>query len=225
MTSPDAFVAQLRALVDRRLAELGETEALTFESKGSLEIPVLLRLALKNELEATEVAGRWLAGVSDSLPLAAELKLLLARQAGDEAKHYGLIAARLRELDVDVTGWDPFRENPRSPLYSFLLPLTDPVEQMAAGPFAREALACVKNQQFIALCRKRGDVHTAALYERRIQPDESHHHELGAGMLRRLCVDEASQARALAAVEKTLALADELAEKARQKGICRAPGC
>ncbi len=219
------FVNELKAHVDAHLAGLSETETLTFETRGSLEIPVLLRAALRNEMEATLVAANWLASVADHTPHTTSMRLALARQVGDESRHYTLVAARLRQLDVDVGEDDVLKEPARSPLTAWLLGLVDPVERMAAGPFAREALACVKNQQFIRLCRARGDVHTAALYERTILPDELHHHALGDRFLRRHCTTEAAQAAARAAVEKTLTLADEMAHRARERGAVRAPGC
>jgi uncharacterized ferritin-like protein (DUF455 family) len=219
------FVLALRREIQERLARLGETETLVFESKGTLDVPVLLRIALRNELDAVEVAGAWLASTSRDHPGALELRLALARQAGDESRHYTLIARRLAELDAGTDADNPHLMQAPSPLTQWLLTLVHPVERMAAGPFAREALACVKNEQFIALCRLRGDVATAALYERQIQPDEKHHHELGARFLGRHCADDATQAVARAAVHRTLDLADELAHAARNRGICQAPGC
>ncbi len=219
MQTPEAFVAELERANAAALALLDQTAAQRPVGEG-LDVPTLLKLALKNELEATECAAAW-------LPVCPEVKvkLALARQAGDEAKHYGLIARRLGELGVDVTGLDPFAQG-RSPLLAFLLSLQTTVERVAAGPFTREALALVRNEAFAAFCRSKGDAATAALYDDVIQPDERHHHELGRGLLLELCTTEESQARARAVSAKVLAMAEEMAEVAALRlGLARLPGC
>ena len=94
-------------------------------------------------------------------PCADELKRLVARQAGDEAKHYRLIEKRLGELGVDTSTYEP---GPRSPLLQYLAGLDSTVERVAAGQFTREALAVVRNDEFIRFCVSRGDEATAAMY-------------------------------------------------------------
>lgn len=97
---------------------------------------------------------------------------------------------------------------------------------MAAGQFAREALAQVHNQVFIEYCEAKGDATTAQLYREVIQPDEAHHHEMGRRLLARLAVTNEAQERALAAATRTLDIAEEVQEIGRlKKGIARAPGC
>ena len=56
---------------------------------------------------------------------------------------------------------------------------------MAAGPFTREAIAVVKNQQFIDWC-KAMVIKPPDLYRDIIQPDEAYHHRLGRDLLLRL---------------------------------------
>ncbi len=151
------------------------------------------------------------------------MKLALARQAGDEAKHYRLIEERLGALGLEARGFDP---GPRSPMLEYLSSLSTTVERVAAGQFTREALAVVRNDEFIAFCDSRRDGETAALYRDVIQPDERHHHELGRRLLLRLATSDEAQSQARAAAQRTLALAEELQEIARMKaGISRAPGC
>ncbi len=100
------------------------------------------------------------------------------------------------------------------------------MERVAAGQFTREALAVVRNAEFIRFCESRGDGDTAALYRDVIQPDEKHHHELGRALLAQLATSDETQAAARAASDQTLKLAEELQEIARmKKGISRAPGC
>jgi len=133
---------------------------------------------LKKELEAAEEAAGWLVTETDL-----EVKLALMRQCGDEAKHYRLIEKRLEALGVDVRKLAPLASG-YSPMFTYLMGLGSTVERIAAGPFAREALAKILNDAFIELCEARGDVETAALYRDVIQPDEAHHHELEEGSSR-----------------------------------------
>jgi uncharacterized ferritin-like protein (DUF455 family) len=190
------------------------------EARGDLSPRNLLRVALKNELEASEIAALWMPSARG-----AELKLALARQAGDEARHYRLIVERLRDLGDDLEGFDPLAQG-YSPLFKFLSALENDVERVAAGQFTREAIALVKNLQFIELCERAGDPATSLLYRGVIQPDEQHHHQLGRHFLARLAVDEQAQRLARAAHARTLSLAEELQTLAFQRtGVHHAPGC
>jgi 1,2-phenylacetyl-CoA epoxidase catalytic subunit len=223
MTSAETFVTELDEMQRRALEAIAEKTKRPPGGGASAEPPSvarLLLLALKNELEATECAAAWIGSTPE-----VDVKLALARHAGDEAKHYRLIRKRLGELGVDTSGHDPFAAG-RSPLLGYLATLPSTVERVAAGQFTREALALVRNEAFIQFCEAAGDRATAALYADVIQPDERHHHELGRGLLLRLACDEAAQARARAASARVLALADELQEAARLKmGVHCAPGC
>jgi len=217
--SPQEFVAELDRENRLALARI-ESASIAGDAAEDLTIPKLLLLALKNELEATECAAHWIPSTAH-----VRAKLGFARQAGDEARHYALIQKRLAELGVDTTAHDPFKEG-RSPLLTFLSALEDTVARVAAGQFTREALALVRNEQFIRYAEATGDSATARLYREIIQPDETHHHELGRSLLLELATTEDAQERARAASQKTLQMAEELQEIARlKKGISRAPGC
>jgi 1,2-phenylacetyl-CoA epoxidase catalytic subunit len=216
----DAFVREL----DRRLQELLrrlEPEAtLKPEVEGDLNVVNLLKVALKNEIEATESAARWLATTPEL-----DVKLALARQVGDEAKHYRLIAERLRELGFDASAFDPLARG-YGPLFLYLDGLGTTVERVAAGQFTREAIAMVKNRQFIEFCEAAGDAGTARLYREVIEPDERHHHELGRRLLLRYATTPAAQEAARRAATRTIELAEELQGAAlRTAGIHHAPGC
>jgi 1,2-phenylacetyl-CoA epoxidase catalytic subunit len=213
------FLKELDALVAERLAGLGQAAA-SAEPGPAVGIPALLGVALKKELEASEEAALWLVSEDD-----VEVKLALARQCGDEAKHYALIAARLGELGVDASAIKPLAEG-RSPMFAFLKSLETTVERVAAGQFTREALAKVHNEVFIDYCAAKGDEATARLYREIIQPDEAHHHALGRRLLARLATTEEAQASARKAALRTLEIAGEIQEMVRlKKGIARAPGC
>ncbi len=216
---PEEFLEELDAKVGERLARIGNAAGAA-EPRSGVGIPELLATALKKELEATEEAALWLTTETD-----VEVKLALARQCGDEARHYRLIAERLRALGVDPTAI-PAKFGPPSPMFGYLKGLGSTVERVAAGQFTREALAKVHNQAFIEYCESQGDAETARLYREVIQPDEGYHHEMGRRILGRLATTEEAQALARAAAVRTLEIAEELQEIARIKmGICRAPGC
>lgn len=216
MTTAASFLAELDAQNRRALDRIAIATAR--EPAAETTVANLLLLALKNEIEATECAAGWIATTRE-----VDVKLALARQAGDEARHYRLIAKRLGELGVETRGFDPL---PRSPMLKYLESLTTTVERVAAGQFTREALAVVRNDEFIRFCSSRGDDVTAALYRDVIQPDEQHHHDLGRQLLLDLVVDDAARDTARRAAHRTLELAEELQEIARMKGgVSRAPGC
>jgi hypothetical protein len=214
--SADRFLAELDEQNAKALDRIGTAAAR--EPAADLTVARLLVLALKNELEATECAAGWI-GTTREI----DVKLALARQAGDEAKHYRLIQKRLDELGVDTAAYEP---GPRSPLLQYLTSLETTVERVAAGQFTREALAVVRNEEFVRFCVSRGDETTAALYRDVIQPDERHHHELGRTLLGALATTPGARELARRAAGRTLELAEELQEIARLKlGVSRAPGC
>jgi len=215
----EEFVAALNHENQEALDRLGRLSS-AGEPPQELSIDRLLRVALKNELEASEIAAVWMATTSEL-----DVKLAFARQAGDEARHYRLISDRLKDLGVDADAIDP-REGGYSALFEYLRQLQSTTARVAAGQFTREAIAVVRNQCFIDFCEARGDHQTASLYRDIIQPDEKHHHELGWKLLERYATNDNEQQVARQAAGHTLELAEEIQEMARLKaGISRAPGC
>jgi uncharacterized ferritin-like protein (DUF455 family) len=214
------FVESLDQTNQAVLRRLEPDATLKPEVSGTLNVTNLLKVALKNEIEATEIAARWLVATAD-----VEAKMAFARQAGDEAKHYRMIADRLRELGFDARGFDPIAQG-FGPLFQYLDSLPTTVERVAAGQFTREAIAVVKNRQFIEFCDRAGDRVTATLYRDIIEPDERFHHELGRSLLLKLATTPDAQEAARRAAARTLALAEELQGAAlRTAGIHHAPGC
>ena len=198
------FVASLIEEMDRLFARLGETDTLESEGEGRVDVVHLLQLALKSELEASELAGLWMPTTPE-----VEAKMILALQCGDEMRHYGLISQRLAELGEDLANFDPLADG-HSPLYQYLRGLRTTVERIAAGPFTSEAIAQVRNTQFVNFCRSVGDDGTANLYADVIQPEEAHHHQLGRDFLEKHAATPELQELAGAAMRNTLAIADEL---------------
>ena len=217
--SADEFVAKLEDENHAALERLGDLSR-AGEPPEALTVQRLLRVALKNEFEASELAAIWMASTAEF-----DIKMALARQVGDEARHYRLIAERLTLLGVDAKGIDP-REGGNSPLFEYLKTVEGAAARVAAGQFTREGIALVRNQCFIEFCESAGDPETAALYRDTIQPDEQHHHELGRALLTIYGGNNEAQNQARQAARRTIELAEEIQEMARLKaGIMRAPGC
>ena len=217
--SAEEFVDALAEENNAALARLGDLSR-AGETPEALTVPRLLRVALKNEFEASELAAIWMVSTPEL-----DIKLALARQVGDEARHYRLIAQRLASLGVDANSIDP-RDGGYSPLFEYLRSLEGAAARVAAGQFTREGIALVRNQCFIEFCESAGDSETAALYRETIQPDERHHHELGRSLLAVHGASAEAQKAARQAARRTVELAEEIQEMARLKaGIMRAPGC
>jgi bacterioferritin (cytochrome b1) len=220
MMDTASFVKDLDARNQELLRRLTPDATLKPEVEGDLSVVNLLKVALKNEIEATETAGRWLVTTAEI-----DVKLALARQVGDEAKHYRLIAERLAELGFDAREFNPLAKG-YGPLFQYLDTLRTTVERVAAGQFTREAIAVVKNRQFIDFCEAAGDATTARLYRETIEPDERHHHDLGRRILLRYATTDETQEAARRASQRTLELAEELQAVAlKTAGIHHAPGC
>jgi 1,2-phenylacetyl-CoA epoxidase catalytic subunit len=202
-TSSDQFVEALVAEMETLFAQLSEQETLESESDGQVDVVTLLKLAMRSEVEAAEIAGQWLASTPEL-----DVKAAFAKQCGDEMKHYELIRKRLIDLGEDPEGLGVPAEH--TPHHAYLSSLRATVERVAAGPFAREAVAEIRNQQFIELCQATGDLETARLYVDVIQPEEVHHNRLGRDLLVRYATTPELQRAAREATRTSLAIADEL---------------
>ena len=212
-------VKTLQAELEGRLEPL-EAYSIEQEVDEEGDVPMLLKIALKNEVEASEIAAYWMP-TTPELPV----KLGFARQVGDEARHYRLIQEQLQAMGVSLEGFDPMAGG-YSPLFKALQGLETTVERLAAGQFTREAIAVRRNEMFIEYLERRGQKAVAALYRDEIQPDESNHHRLGLTGLERLITDERDLQKARAAMEMTLAIADEMKKAARSRtGKKTIPGC
>jgi hypothetical protein len=219
MTGPE-FAAEMEETLRQVLSVRDVALARLAESVGRADMTTLLQGALRNEMEASEIAAIWMPETADL-----EAKLAFARQAGDEARHYGLIADRLGELGVDLSGFSPAASGP-SPLFRYLQGLGTTVERVAAAQFTREAIGYKSNELFIAYCEACGDQRTAAMYRDQIQPDERHHHEWGSRLLGRLALTPDEQAAARLAIKTTLEVADELRSLAAGRLLVETlPGC
>ncbi len=212
------LISELDEALKARINELAEQISGTGNPEAKTPpMPALLKAALKNEWETTLLTSEWVVDETD-----ADLRVDLARLAGDEAKHYQWIRERLAALGHEP----PLDElDVRTPLYNFLKDQKTTFDRVVTGPYAREALAVARNQVFLTHCREQGDSETIAIYEK-IQADEEHHHRLGRRHLEQLL---RTREDLDAAVEKTravLQVVEDIQEMiVMQKGLCAIPGC
>jgi hypothetical protein len=203
---------QLRALDLLKESDPGEpTQA---------EVVRRLKMALKNELEASELAALWMPTTPE-----VDLKLALARQAGDEAKHYRLIEKHLVHLGVDLSTFNPAADG-YGPMFQLLSGLQSSIERVAGAQLTRESLALKKNEQFIEFCEAAGDIETASLYREQIQPDEEWHVDLGRKALEKYATTPELQSKARSAAQAVLDLAVKIQNKQlNDLKVSHAPGC
>ncbi len=220
MSTQDLFVVKLESFMAEKLSSLDLLKDPNVGPAEPFEIVRRLKIALKNELEASELAALWMSTTPEI-----EIKLALARQAGDEAKHYSLIQERLETMGADLSGFNPSADG-YGPMYQLLSGFQSTIERVGAAQWARESLALKKNEQFIEYCEATGDLETAKLYRENIQPDEQWHVRFGRQVLERYATTPELQLRAEKAVEAVLDLAVKVQNKQlKEMKVSHAPGC
>src|SRR5580692_2660770 len=214
-TSP--FVRELEAFKAERLSRMvaaGE-ESL---GGGPVDAKRLLEVALANEINVSELAAAWTPSTPEI-----DVKLAFARQAGNEAAHFQLVADRLAALGFDVAA---FKQPAENALFQYLRGLSTTVERVAAGLFTLESIAYTVNENFIGFCEEHGDAETARIYRAYIQPDERAHQELGQKLLAKYADTPELQRTAREAVAKVLEIAAAgRAQAAQRLGTACFPGC
>jgi uncharacterized ferritin-like protein (DUF455 family) len=151
-----------------------------------------------------------------------DVKLAFARQAGDEAGHFQLVADRLTQLGFDAAGFTAAD----NPLFQYLRSLTTTVERIAAGLVTLESIAYGVNENFMALCERRGDAETVRIYREYIQPDEQRHQRLGRELIAKYAATPELQQLAQATVARLIEIAGATrATAAARLGTACFPGC
>jgi 1,2-phenylacetyl-CoA epoxidase catalytic subunit len=214
------FVQELETYVASKLCSLDLLKEPAIGKVDQPEIVRRLKIALKNELEASEIAALWLPTTPE-----VDVKLALARQVGDEAKHYRMIEEHLGKMGVDLSAFNPLADG-YGPMFQLLTGFKTTVERIGAAQFTRESLALKKNEQFIEFCAAAGDHATARLYREYIQPDEQWHVHLGRTVLEKYANTQELQEQARKAVEAVLDLAVKIQNKQlKELKVSHAPGC
>ena len=215
------FVRELEAAKAERLAPIVAAGRLSLEDTtlvAGADGKAMLQVALANEINVSELAAAWVPTTSEL-----DVKLAFARQAGDEANHFVLVADRLRAQGFDV---DSYKPPTGSPLFQYLMTLSTTVERIAASLFTLESIAYGVNENFIAFCAARGDAETVRIYREYIQPDERSHQQLGQALLAKYATTPELQQLARDTVGKVLDIAAQVrAKAAEQLGSACFPGC
>jgi len=212
------FIATLDADRAARIAPIAAAGRMSLGAEVTTDAQKLLQVALSNEVNVAELAALWVATTPEL-----DVKLAFARQAGDEANHFNLVAERLNALGIATASYAP---PPPNALFEFLRTLSTTVERLAAGLYALEAIAYAVNENFMAFCEARGDHETVRIYREYIQPDERGHHELGKQLLVKYATTTEQQALAQATAARVFELAAATRAKAAEKlGAACFPGC
>jgi hypothetical protein len=212
------LLQELEAFKEERLRPIIGAGLTSLADGASGESTRMLQVALANEVGVSELAAAWMPSTQEM-----DVKLAFARQAGDEAGHFQLVAERLTALGFEV---DAFRMPAQSPLFDYLRGLSATVERIAAGLFTLESIAFAVNENFMTFCQQRGDVETVRIYREYIQPDERAHQLLG----RRLLEKHATTPELVRAARETVGKVLDIAAASRAQAALRLgsacfPGC
>ena len=213
-----AYLQELDAFKAERLSPIIGAGQTSLAGGAPGDAKKMLQIALGNEISVSELAAAW-------MPTTPELdvKLAFAKQAGDEAGHFQLVADRLGRLGFDI---GDFRPPGANPLFDYLRGLSTTVERITAGLFTLESIAYAVNENFMEFCDRQGDGETVRIYREYIQPDERRHQQLGRQLLARFANDSASQTKAKEVVARVLEIAAAARSKAAEKmGTACFPGC
>lgn len=220
MDDNKAFIDDLQRHVQTQLASLDLLKDGESGPADRAEVIRRLKVALKNELEAAELAAFWIPTTAE-----VDVKLALARQAGDEARHYHLIEKHLEAMGADLSEFNP-GSGGFGPMFTLLRGFDSTVERLAGAHFTREALALKKNEQFMEFCERSGARETAELYRKHIQPDEGWHVDIGHRFLAQYARSPEDREKARRAVDAVLDLAVKIQRKQLQElNLSHAPGC
>lgn len=212
-----AFVDQLEAFKSERLAPILGAGRTSLVADAAGDATQLLQIALANEINVSELAAAWMPSTREI-----DVKLAFARQAGDEAGHFQLVADRLAALGFDAASFTPSD----NPLFQYLRSLTTTVERIAAGLVTLESIAYGVNENFMALCQQRGDRATVEIYRAYIQPDEQRHQQLGQQLIAKYATTPELQQLAQNTVARLLEIAGATrASAAARLGTACFPGC
>jgi len=210
---PAEFVDDLDRELLRSLARLGEQARAALPPVAP--ITDLLSTALRDEIEAAEVAALWMTDEPDL-----ELKVGLALQVGDEAAHFQLMARRIRDLGGDPSS-DP-RIRSHGPAFRYFRGLQTPAERLAAG-IAREGVARLRNALIAEVSEAQGDAETARICRELIGPDEARHLDFGRRLLPRYALTVEDQDAARRALARAIQLAEEATDPSRSAKAPPAP--
>jgi hypothetical protein len=193
------FHAKNQASLERHLGSFKVALA-----KETLDILDFLRLAMKDTIEAAEVAALWFVDCDDLA-----MKIGFAEQCGDAARHLRWLSDRIAALGAEP--FDP-RKGGYSRFFGFLRSLQTPEERASAGEVTLRTFNLGRLAIFAELCRERGDAETADLFGQRIAADEQRIFDTGWRALIANAPNEECQARARRAAYRIVELAGDVVD-------------
>jgi hypothetical protein len=215
LTTGTAFVEELLQQNERLLSKL-DADPMTGAASS---MGALIKAALKNEMEAAEVAALWVPSTPEI-----DVKLALAQHAGDEARHYALVADEAKKMGLDLSSFDPL--DPPSPVLEYLRSLNTSVERVAAALVTRESMGARRNAQFLKFLEANKHTGLLTLYRDIINPGEERHHRVGCELLAKFATTAEAQQRARSAAARLLEIGDRMRDGFLQKtGAGVMPGC
>jgi 1,2-phenylacetyl-CoA epoxidase catalytic subunit len=208
----DEFIAELAADNEEFFGSLAEQRTTYWPTKLHGQAAAeALKTRWFNELRGVDILGRFIGRVPDLT-----LKLMVARQVADEAKHARLCRRRVEALGSSVLDFVPTRE--QLAFGDLLDSFAFPEEFFAAQQFTVETQSIKRNEMAL----RRFGPEIAAMFSCHINPDERFHARLGHLGLQVFARTEVAQARALRAVKDIrkahVAMVDAHVERMRTLG-------
>lgn len=209
---PSEFAERLMADLDQYIDEHGLAEARFDTQLTEEEMRDGLYTRIYNEIAALDLSRRMLDGIDRAENPQAYIHLL--KQMEDEAKHARMLSQRLwnlggspqltfeRAADSTKSFWEMFDG-------------LDVIETAIILQCGTERMAQYRHEKEL----KYYDEETAEIYERVISPEEAFHAKIGESLLRTLCVDEATQRRALQKSQETRELIREIHDRGIQEAF------
>lgn len=209
---PEEFAEQLVAEIDAYIDEHGLAEARFDTELSEEEMREGLYTRIYNEIAAIDLSRQMLDGVDQAKNPQAFVHLL--KQIEDEAKHARMLSQRLwnlggepeltfeRAADSTIAFWDLFDD-------------LDVIEMAVMLQCGAERMAQYRHEKELHFY----DEETAEIYEKVIAPEEAFHAKIGESLLRLLCRDAESQARALRQSREGRELIREIHDKGIQEAF------
>lgn len=165
----EEFIDQLNRENEDFFSSLPETDTSYWSKKlDGAAVAEALKPRWFNEIRGVDIIGRFIGRVPDL-----SLKLLVARQVGDEAKHARLCRRRIEALGGSVLDYRPSSEQLR--FGDLLDAMAYPEEFFAAQQLTVETQSLKRNDKALTCF----DQETAEMFEKHINPDERFHARLG----------------------------------------------
>ena len=207
----DRLIAEIDAYIEEH--DLSEARFETDISEDEMREGLYTRIY--NEIAAIDLSRQMLGGIDRSDNPQAFVHLL--KQIEDEAKHARMLAQRLWNLGGHPERTFELADESTKEFWSLFDGL-DVIETAIMLQCGTERMAQYRHEKELHYY----DEETAEIYEKVIAPEEKFHAKVGVNLLRILCTDEETQARALKEWQEGRELIREVHDKGVQNAFKRA---